>query len=312
MKRIIVFTVLAAALAIGAGQTTSTPTTQPMPVATIVELKQMHDSGEYKTCLQQIARVMMLRGEAARPYDPFALLLLRGDCLLHLEDRTTAYDAFTSAEKSTDPAQKAEAIATAFLIQKSTGLQFVPRPPADQTPISIVDNADRKKAMLALYRQMVADSKPMIDAALDAKNLAPIIEGTPTFIDIDCLEVAATGSNNEIHPTLSHIAEHARELMSDELTAVDQRVKHVENMANTQVAGGAYVGWWSASTRRGLTTDDREALRRDAAYADRINSAASDFQHVSRSLGSTGEKWHPIIEKSMLVTQHAREVLAAE
>lgn len=236
--------------------------------------------------------------------------LLRGDCLLHLEDRTTALDAFTAAEKSPDPTQMAEARAAVVLIRNSTGLLFTPKPPAEGPAISIVDHAGRKAAMLALNTQLLADSRPLIDKALTAPNLVPIIDATPTLIDIHSLEMAATGSSAEIRPTMIKIAEHARELMSNELGMIDGRITRIESKANQLSDVPVYGGWWAG--RQGLTSDDREALRDDAAYADRIASAASQFQEVSRSLGSTGEKWNPVVEQSTRVAQHAQDVLAAE
>jgi len=65
-------------------------------------------------------------------------------------------------------------------------------------------------------------------------------------------------------------------------------------------------------TRQGLTTDNRAALRQDIDYADKITSAANQFQHLSHVLGGTGEKWRPLIEQGMQVAQHGRDVLAAE
>jgi len=299
--------------ALGAEQEGGVPTTQPMPLPTPAELQQMNDGGQYRICLQQIARVLALRGDPARPYDRNSLLLLRGDCLLHLKDPTTALDAYVAASHSPKPAQKAEARATALLIRKSVGLLFTPKPPTKGGPIGIVDHADRVKAMLALNKELLEDSKPLIDAALDAPNLIPIIDAAPALIDIHSLETAATGSDAEIHPTLMKIAEHARELMTNELALVDNRVRLIESKANQLAGIGAYGAvWWGGAARQGLTTNDREALRRDAAYADRISSSAGQFQGVSRSLGGTGEKWNPVVESGLIVAQHARDVLAVE
>jgi len=312
MKYLILALLLAAGLCVAAEPSAPGPATRPVPLPTPADLAQMHDAGDYRLCLQQIARVLMLRGDAARPYDPFALLLLRGDCLLHLQDRATASEAYAAAARSTDPAQRAEARATALLINKSVGLVFTPKPPAKPTPISIVERADRKKAMLALHQQMAADAKPLLDAALESRTLVPVIDGTPTFIDIRSLEIA-TGSEQQIRPTLVKIGEHARELMNNELGDIDGRVSRIEKVAGQVVDVGGYGGyWWNGLTRRGLTSDDREALRGAGAYADRIGAAASHFHEVSRSLGGTGEKWNPIIEQSARVGSHARQVLALE
>jgi hypothetical protein len=272
----------------------------------------MHDAREYRTCLQQVARLLALRGELAAHYDRYALLLLRGDCLLHLEDRATALEAYTEAMTSPEPRQLAEARAMTRLIAGSTGLAFNPKFPPDAPAIDIVDHQGRKKAMLALMEQLQFENKAAIDAALAARTLVPIIHAAPALLDIHALEVAATGSDAKIHPTLAAIGKRARELMSSELTEVEQRVSRIERMAG-QPSGIAVGGmWWGGTARRGLTTDDRAALRRDAAYTDQITSAANEFQRISRSLGGTGEKWEPIVNRGVEVANHARDVLAAE
>ena len=70
---------LAVGSALGAEQDRAAPTTQPIPLPTSAELQQMNDAGQYRICLQQIARVLALHGDPAGPYDRNALLLLRGD-----------------------------------------------------------------------------------------------------------------------------------------------------------------------------------------------------------------------------------------
>jgi len=288
------------------------PTTQPMPLPTSAELQQMHDAGQYRVCLQQIARVLQLRGDVAKPYDYFALLLLRGDCLLHLEDADTALEAYASAEKSADPKQKMEARATIVLMRNSPRLLFTPKAPSESGPISVIDHANRKKAMVALHDQLLKEAKPLIEGSLGAHSLIPVLDAAPALIDIDCLEITATGSNAELHPTLLKIGDHTRQMITDELVVIDKRVAKVQASANESADIGTYGAWWGGSIRRGLTTDDRASLRNDSNYADHITNVVEQFQQTSRSLGGTGEKWVPILEQSLQVAQHARSVLAAE
>ena len=311
MKHALVLILFAAILASGAQTSGQGPATRPIPFPSAADLQKLHDGGQYRICLQQIARVLALNGDAAKQYDQNSLLLLRGDCLLHLEDPETALVAYTAAAKSPDPAQRAEAKAAILLIHASAGLSFTPKQPVEGGAISIIDHPDRKKAMGLLAGQLLSESKPRIDAALDAANLVPIIDATPVLIDIHSLEIAATGSDAEIRPTLLKIGEHARDLMRKELDYVDGKVSRIESSANQSVEVGGYGGWWG-SGRQGLTTKERQALRADAAYAEQITSAASQFQGVSRSLGGTGEKWDSLVESGSSVSRHAQDVLAAE
>ena len=54
------------------------------------QLQEMYDSGDYRTCLQQVATVMRLTGPAAKSYDKDQLQLLRGETLMSLNDPRTA------------------------------------------------------------------------------------------------------------------------------------------------------------------------------------------------------------------------------
>ena len=90
-------------------------------LATPDELRQMHDAGQYHVCLQQVARILRA-GNAGTRYDRYDLLLLRGDCLLHLDDPATAKIAYLAAAKSPDPEQAREGRATAFLLHRTEGM----------------------------------------------------------------------------------------------------------------------------------------------------------------------------------------------
>ena len=61
-------------------------------LATDAELQQMFDKGDYRACLQQTARVLGLKGEAANNYDPYTMQMRRGECLLSLGDSPTALE----------------------------------------------------------------------------------------------------------------------------------------------------------------------------------------------------------------------------
>lgn len=293
--------------------TFSAPTTQPMPLPTMQDLQQMHDAGAYRHCLQQIARVMMLGEPAAKPYDKFALLLIRGDCLLHLGDTSTALDAYAAAEKSDIPAQAADARAMAVLIRHSIKTTFTPADPPGAKSLDIVNHDQRRQAMLDLMKQLQLANQHQIDLAAESKTLVPIFDAAPTLLDILALDVSATGANKEIHPILARIGDHARELIINELATIDGRISGIERIANSPMELPALGGyWWSVTGRRGLTTDDRESLRNDGRYAEKLMRTAAEFRRIARHVGSTGVKWDPIIEHGTRVMQHASDVLAAE
>ena len=63
---------------------------QAPPQPTMDDLRKMYQAKEYKLCLQQIARVMRAAQNPASGWDKYALMLMRGDCLLGLSDGASA------------------------------------------------------------------------------------------------------------------------------------------------------------------------------------------------------------------------------
>jgi hypothetical protein len=282
------------------------------PLPSRAELKQMHDAGEYRVCLHQIGRVLRLA--PAKGYDRFDLLLLRGDCLLHLEDPGTAKLAYDAAMKSTVPEQAREARATALLISRSNKLSYVPRS-GDSDAINIASHATRTRAMAALLRDELQANKELIDRARNADNLVPIMDALPKFYDLYALERTATGGDGETRPILRAVGERARTLIERELGVMDQRVAGVEKRADEIVSapyGAGSAWWWGGSTRRGLYTDDRRELRDLIDYLAKIADTCKLGEQVAISFDGDPHVWEPLIRHSIETLQHAQSVLEAE
>src|SRR5271154_2783318 len=73
---------------------------QTATIPTAEQLWQMYDAGQYHPCLQQISRLLFLKGAAAANVNRQELLLLRGDCLVKLKDSRTALKAYQESEKA--------------------------------------------------------------------------------------------------------------------------------------------------------------------------------------------------------------------
>jgi len=281
------------------------------PLPTPADLQEMFKAGQYRTCLQQIARVLQLTGDAARPYDQYALLLLRGDCLLQLNDKPTALMAFAIAEKSPNVAQAASARAMTLVLRRSTGLSFTP--PGAGGALNILDVANQRKAMKFLFDDGLGAAQPDVRRALESDSLVPSIDLLPRMRDLYALEKTATGSDAQTRPVLIQMAEHARTLMTRELDLLDQRISATQEAANQTVNLGAGAGqWWWGAARRGLYSSDRDNLRAWTEYANKIGNTAENGRRNAINFGGTGEKWDPVISKARYVAAHADQVLAAE
>ena len=163
------------------------------PLPTPADLGEMFKAGQYRVCLQQIARVLQLTGDAAKPYDKYALLLLRGDCLLHLGDKATAMMAYAETEKSPNVAQAAEARAMTLLLRRSSGTMFTP--PAGGEALDLLDPPNRKKGMTLLFEDGFKGAQPEIRRALESDSLVPSIDLIPRLRDLYALEKTGTGTD---------------------------------------------------------------------------------------------------------------------
>jgi hypothetical protein len=288
------------------------PSDNGAPLPTRAELTQMHDAGEYRICIHQIGRILRLG--PSKSFDKDDLLLLRGDCLLHLEDPGTAKLAYQAAMNSKNLDQAREARAMALLISRSTKLAYKPRT-GDADTINIAPHASRPRALAALLNDELTAAKPIIDRAKSAENLVPIMDALPRFYDLYALERTATGGDGETRPILRSVGEHARTLIDHELALMDQKVADVEKRADQQIGapyGGGNAWWWAGSTRRGLWTDDRNELRDNIDYLTKIADTARMGPQIAVSFDGDPKLWDPLIQRSVEILQPAQRVLDAE
>jgi hypothetical protein len=102
---------------------------------TIEQLNAQLAEGKHADVLKQVAKLLQLKGEAAKAYDRYDLLCLRGEAALRGKANSMAIEAFSQASRATDdPDKKAVARATEILIRRSKPLGYVPRTAGGATP----------------------------------------------------------------------------------------------------------------------------------------------------------------------------------
>jgi len=285
----------------------------PATMPSMMDLKQMHDSGNYRGCLQQIARVMQLSASAGGGYDKYELLMLRGDCLLHLDDSVTAIAAYNAAAKSPVPSQANEAIATVLLIKKSNHDLIFSASGGLTGGLSIIERDNRLKAIGQLFSREFSALTPRIKEALAANTLIPIIKLQPQLEEAYALETTATGKDEQLEPLLKEIGEHSCELMSRELQGMLERSGQIRTLADKQYDTGMITVWGtSVVDRRGLNSKERQELRDMIDYARRIGDAAVNSQKTSVQLGADGKNWDPVLRLGEKVVREAQNVLETE
>lgn len=311
--------VLAWVLSLVIGAISLTPsagaTAEEGRLATRAELSQMHGAGEYRICLQQIGRILR-SGNVDKNYDRYDLLLLRGDCLLHLEDPDTALIAFAAAAKSPAPEQAREGRATALLLQRSTRMTYVPRDEGGTADgISLATREGRIKALRALLQDELRVHRPAFDRARNAENLVPMFGVLPELADLYAVERTATGGDTQLRPILEAVGRRARTLIDQELDLREPSITAVEIRANQRVDSPANAGgrwWWGGSVRRGLHTSDRRQLRDLVDYLQRVEDTARQGQQLAAFFDADTTTWEPLTVRATKAVRHAQDVLDEE
>lgn len=288
------------------------PAANPSPrLATMDELRQMYDAGHFQVCLQQIARVSRLTGDAAKPYDRWALMLLKADCLLRLEDSAEALRTYRAAEASPVPKQAAEARAMDLLIQRSEQLAYRPKSRQVAEAYAITTPESRRKAMAALFEDELAVRQPLINQALEASNLQPILDVVQPLVTLWALETTATGKEDKSGPLLSGVGERARTLIDRDLQIRTAQLDGIRQRANQLVESTGVYWWQDGVTRRGLYTPDRKELRDLMAYVQKVEDVSLLGQRYSWQLGRDGRKWDHIITDCKVLIAETEKVLEA-
>jgi hypothetical protein len=217
-----------------AGQATP-PADASLP--SVDQLKQQLAEGKHQDVLKQVAKLLLLKGEAAKAYDRYELFSLRGEAALRAKQPTVAADAFAQAAKATDdPVNQATARGTELLIRRSKPLGYVPRtapagadakakPATPAQPIPFIEPDGRKAALTALLADERAVVEPKVRAATKAEGLAPVIDAIKGAADLRAIEVAASGSSEQTKSLVGDLGEHAHRLISAALGKMKVRTE---------------------------------------------------------------------------------------
>jgi hypothetical protein len=270
------------------------------------DVRGLVDAGQYREALKQISQHLGANTARDTPASPdrYELLCLKGESLLHLDDRRLAGAAFEQAARAApDPRMAATPRAMALLIKKSAGNRYKPKG-GSATGIDIVAPDSRREALAAMLADMSSSLKPTIEQALRGKSLPPMMEVLPSVFDLAAVEYASTGTADQSRTILTEFGGHARELMETELRRVRLRIDGLDEAANSLALTSDQLG------RRGLHTNERNELRDLAAYAQQIADSARKVRADVRQLGlEPSERWEAIVAEAVDGAEMARAVL---
>lgn len=255
-------------------------------------------SKEYRDALRMIADALTRR-DAKDEKTRYQLLMMRGECQLQLGQRMEAVSAFEGAAKSaSNTAEAATARANIVLMKASPANKYMAKTGTAQ--IDILDPESRKQAFAALRDDLLSANQQKIDAAIHDDTLVPTMKILPTVLDIAYLEYATSGSAENTHTELKALGEHARSLMGAELSRIRHQTERAEDISNSPSNNG----------RRGLTSTERDELRKSIDYVTQISHTAREARRRAIDLGFDGAPWESIIADADDLLERQQGVLA--
>jgi hypothetical protein len=283
----------------------------PPLVPTLADAQADFDGKEYKSALQKISKALTATDAKSAREARYDLFMLRGECLLRMNSRTLAIDAFRSAARTMkddgDVQKAATAAGTAALIEASRNLKYTsPRQPNDA--MDVVEPESRKKALNALFDVRFDLTEPKVNKAIDGKTLPPMLDLLPQMRELYVIEVAATGDAPRSIPLLKTLGGRARELITEELTRVNRRLDDIQDGLTQEVY--LSVRNIQGVRERGLSTAEQKELQQAFDYLGKIAKVAQQGRWIARRLGDAGDRWDTILADCS-ETRDAIESLAA-
>ena len=268
--------------------------------AAVDEVRAAMAAGDWKGAASRADKALFpTPADATERYE---LLMLKGECRLQLRDSIGAGSAFKSAAKSAgDVNQHAAAIANALVVDRSTGGKFRRRDVASAQAIDIVPPESRKQAMIELRDEMWRQYSSQIEAAMHANQLPPIERIFTRVAEMYLLELCATGRADDVGKQARELGQHAFNLMRDEVRKSDVRLDQLSQIANS--SGTNAVGWDSG--RLGLTSQQRDEVKRMIPYLVKIRDRASEYRQIAARLGGEPDKWDTLVADTVAVAAEA-------
>jgi hypothetical protein len=266
------------------------------------DAQRAHDAGEYREALRQIAQAMS-NGRLSVD-ERYSLLMLRGESLLRLGERTLASNTFSQAANlHPDVKQTALARSMAELARRSPNNLYRPETGTARDPIDIIGPESRALAFTAMFADTLEALRPRVQTALRAETLPPVAELIQPVLDLGAMEYQATGTTDQTRPMLADLGNHARTLMSREIRRMGFRVSILTDVSNSIEDSS-----WGLS-RRGTRSVEQRELRDLAAELRYIAEVAQEARSRAREIGFDGAAWESIVCDAFDTANRAEAVL---
>jgi hypothetical protein len=288
---------------------------QTVTIPTAAQLRELYTAGQYHPCLQQISRLLFLKGAPAAGVDRAALLLLRGDCLVRLGDSRTALKAYKSAEAAAadDPPTALRARGSALILQNCRGLTFVP---ADAPPLDVTADDGWKQASVSLFTSTWQNSQNDLKAAQTAQDLGLIAKVVPQVTDLFALAEVSGVDDSQLVALARSIGQRGRDIIGRVLAQQSEAIANVQQNADvilsTTIGPTTWGGGSGITVRQGLSTPDRDTLSKIVDVCDQAYNVAVQGREAAFRVGGNEGKWQEVADQAAQLRDHAQDVLNAE
>jgi hypothetical protein len=288
---------------------------QTVTIPTTAQLRELYTAGQYHPCLQQISRLLFLKGAPATGVDRPSLLLLRGDCLVKLGDSRAALKAYKSAETAAadDPPTALRARGSVLILQNCRGLSYTP--PGAQA-IDVTTDDGWKQAAAAIFNATWLSSQDELKAAQSAQDLAPIFDVVPKVTDLFALAEISGMDDSQLMILARSIGQRGRDIIGRVLAQQSAAIANVQQNADVILSttiGPTTWGWGSGITvRQGLSTPDRDTLSKIVDVCDQAYNVAVQGREAAFRVGGNEGKWQEVADQAAQLRDHAQDVLNAE
>jgi hypothetical protein len=211
------------------------------PTPSIADIRAALERGDPRAALKMSSNTLRLRGDAARGYDPYELLMVRGEALLAVGLPLDSADAYEhAAHVAPGLKERAAAHAEGLLALQAarralraadeganaeSAVQAGARPPMRPDPEA------RRRTMRELYQTLRPAVEAKIHAAVGGKTLPPLYSVLTPLIDLGSLELTADGTLEKSLPLLHELGEWASRIIAEELRRMDSEVTAIGEAA---------------------------------------------------------------------------------
>ena len=280
------------------------------PNPSIADMRSALERGEAREALRLNTSALRLRGDAARGYDPYELLMVRGEALMAVGlplEAENAYEHAVPVAKGLK--ERAAAHAEGLLARQAAkrvaraaeggaaaqGARPDPRQAATRCQPPPTPEA-RRRAMRELYEALLPSAEAKVHAAVGGKTLPPVYGVLTPLIDLGSLELTADGTLEKSYALLQELGEWASGVITEQLRRLESEVSTLGAAAaevEPSVDGGHTARW-------GLNIADRKVLEEVKVTLFRLEEVTREGRRLAEILNDrvAFEVWQELSVKA--------------